>query len=531
MTAYSTLDYLPDLTTSEINKAGTLMFSPYTAAGLSWDNRANVYGSESYAILHSLYKFSATAGATYDIFSSSYFDPYVVIIYDANGNAITANSETDDPADSYLGDGYYGQDVIWDWVAPYTGTYFVNASWNQGSYFKFYSFSIYEDVNTAAPAPAPAPAPTPAPAPAPSTLTFPQPTSATAKMITGTDSADALSGTTRADAISGGKGNDTATGLDGNDFLTGGKGNDNLNGATGIDTAVFSGAFSAYTVTINRDTGVVTVAHSSSGNDGTDTTQNFELYRFSDRIISAIELKAVKGTPVSTMVGTDGNDNLSGSLGDDYLTTGKGTDSVSANSGNDFISAGKGIKTINGGAGSDTVIYSGDTLGTITKRADGTASIVRGSDTYSLIDVERYKTTKEYVILDLDAGQLGRSAVSLAFTLKGLSGVRDGTLLASNILPLLDQGFSLAEVSSYLIDSGYVASLAGGTSNLQLISMVYKAVTGTTADSSTLSSLESLITSGTYTQATLLAGVAELELVGSAINFSQYAGSGLALNL
>jgi hypothetical protein len=99
--------------------------------------------------LHDTYSFTATEGATYDIFSTSYYDPIILLLYDQYGNTIVANSETDDGSDIFLVDAYYSQDIILNWVAPYTGTYYVSASWNQGSYFKYYSLSIYENKDTA----------------------------------------------------------------------------------------------------------------------------------------------------------------------------------------------------------------------------------------------------------------------------------------------------------------------------------------------------------------------------------------------
>jgi len=151
MPSYPTIDYLPDLTASEKANAGGLTFSPSSSNSVGWDNTAQASGSESYAILHSLYHFDAIAGATYDFASVSYFDPYILLVYDNLGNVILANSESDDPADFYLSDGYYGVDSIYDWIAPYTGTYYVDASWHQGSYYKFYFLSINEDVDTQPP--------------------------------------------------------------------------------------------------------------------------------------------------------------------------------------------------------------------------------------------------------------------------------------------------------------------------------------------------------------------------------------------
>lgn len=145
---YYTLDYLPDLTVSEMAAASRLIFKPESVPSIGWDNKANVYGYDSYALLHGVYQFTAIEGATYDVFSTSYFDPYLLRIYDQFGNTIVSNDESDDGWDIFLGDAYYGQDVVFDWVAPYTGTYYVNASWNQGSYYKYYSLSIYEDIDT-----------------------------------------------------------------------------------------------------------------------------------------------------------------------------------------------------------------------------------------------------------------------------------------------------------------------------------------------------------------------------------------------
>lgn len=151
MPNYTTLDYLPDLTKLQMVKAGSLSFKPHSVPSVGWDRVADVYGTNANALLHSVYKFTAVKGATYDLFSTSYFDPYLLRIFDLNGNTMVANDEKDDGADIYLSaaDANFAQDVIYNWVAPYSGTYFVEASWNQGNYYKYYSLSIYEDKDTA----------------------------------------------------------------------------------------------------------------------------------------------------------------------------------------------------------------------------------------------------------------------------------------------------------------------------------------------------------------------------------------------
>ena len=82
MALYETIDYLVELSKYEINHAGTLTFDVAAANINGWDYTASVSGSEQYAILHSLYSFHAEAGATYDMFSLSYYEPFIMIIYD-----------------------------------------------------------------------------------------------------------------------------------------------------------------------------------------------------------------------------------------------------------------------------------------------------------------------------------------------------------------------------------------------------------------------------------------------------------------
>jgi hypothetical protein len=83
------------------------------------------------------------------------------------------------------------------------------------------------------------------------------------RYFTGTSLADTLNGTSVADKLEGGKGNDV------------------LNGGGGLDTAVFNGLSSAYSVV---KTGAST--WSVSGADGADRLSNIELLQFSDRTIT-----------------------------------------------------------------------------------------------------------------------------------------------------------------------------------------------------------------------------------------------------
>jgi hypothetical protein len=142
MTTYTTLDYLPDLSASSMNSARALTFQPYepTYSYLAWDNRARFATSADNAALFDNFVFDGVEGATYDIYSNSSFDPFDLRLYDNLGNVVAADTDF----------GEYGADSIYKYVAPYTGEYYVSASWDQGSVSsdKYVSLYVYEDINT-----------------------------------------------------------------------------------------------------------------------------------------------------------------------------------------------------------------------------------------------------------------------------------------------------------------------------------------------------------------------------------------------
>jgi Ca2+-binding RTX toxin-like protein len=80
-------------------------------------------------------------------------------------------------------------------------------------------------------------------------------------------------------AITAGDGDDTIYGGAGDDTLSGGGGDDTIFGGEGTETVVFSGPFSAYTITRDAGTGLYTV----TGPDGTDTVHaDVERFLFGD---------------------------------------------------------------------------------------------------------------------------------------------------------------------------------------------------------------------------------------------------------
>lgn len=92
----------------------------------------------------------------------------------------------------------------------------------------------------------------------------------------GGDGADSITGNDAANVLSGMRGADTLWGGAGDDFLVGGAGDDVLAGGGGADTAVYSGLASAYAITFDGTSGMVT------GAEGTDTISGIEWLQFAD---------------------------------------------------------------------------------------------------------------------------------------------------------------------------------------------------------------------------------------------------------
>ena len=111
-----------------------------------------------------------------------------------------------------------------------------------------------------------------------------------------------INGTTAADSLTGGSGNDTINGLASDDRLTGGMGNDSLDGGAGRDTATFSGTRAQYTISKTVGvTGGTTIADNQPGRDGTDTTTNIEVLRFSDRSVDLTMASRIAGVSAADL--------------------------------------------------------------------------------------------------------------------------------------------------------------------------------------------------------------------------------------
>ncbi|MDB5440396.1 MAG: Metallo-peptidase family Reprolysin-like [Caulobacteraceae bacterium] len=131
----------------------------------------------------------------------------------------------------------------------------------------------------------------------------------TANMLRGNAGTDTIVGRGGDDVIYGGADNDVLDGDDGNDMIHGDAGDDRIEGLAGVDTAVYAGARSAYTVTSNGGTIFV------SGPEGTDTLTTTEFLQFADQTFhfrpgtgSTVNFAAAPSTYAAALRDFDGND-------------------------------------------------------------------------------------------------------------------------------------------------------------------------------------------------------------------------------
>ncbi|WP_213287304.1 choice-of-anchor I family protein [Bradyrhizobium sp. sGM-13] len=102
-------------------------------------------------------------------------------------------------------------------------------------------------------------------------------------------------------------GDDTINGLGGDDRIAGGAGNDVIDGGTsGVagDVAVFTGARSNYTVTVQGGSFVISDNRTGSS-DGNDTVTNVERFEFADRTLTAAELTDATGPTLTAATPAD----------------------------------------------------------------------------------------------------------------------------------------------------------------------------------------------------------------------------------
>ena len=133
------LDSLTPLTSSQLLLATPVTLDPDTTNSAVWENTG--FYSSNYAEKLGFVSFQGTAGATYDFGAGSHYTPDGLAIVDNLGKPIGLTSDTVDASDAKIG--------MWGFVAPYSGTYYIAAIFDQSTSDKSGMIFIAEDLDTA----------------------------------------------------------------------------------------------------------------------------------------------------------------------------------------------------------------------------------------------------------------------------------------------------------------------------------------------------------------------------------------------
>ncbi|WP_420471014.1 hypothetical protein [Brevundimonas sp. FT23042] len=191
-------------------------------------------------------------------------------------------------------------------------------------------------------------------------------------------SIERLAGSAYNDTLLGTTGANVLYGAGGDDRLEGRGGDDLLDGGAGMDTAVFTGPRSAYTLSWTDD---IADGVTITGPDGISRAINVEWLQFSDLIVSAArEIFTFNGGVAGeTATGTNFHDILNGGGGDDVLNGLDGDDILHGGDGGDRLNVGAGNNQLFGDAGDD-VLTSRPAIAT------GTNTLPSRPQTQSLLD-------------------------------------------------------------------------------------------------------------------------------------------------
>lgn len=218
----------------EMASAQPLFFRPISDPGATgWDQIANFSTLQANALLRDDFLVTLTKGATYDIFSASFFDPFVLRIQDFNGSLLANDNNSLSVS--------YGMDVIWDFIAPYTGIYYISASWDQGFSDPFVYVAVYEDIDTAPIMPPNMTINIDGVASQVSTTQYSGPVAYLQYQYIGGALGEVVNGTAGNDFINLLGGDDAAAGEAGDDVLDGGTGSNFLSGGNGRDVFFIDG--------------------------------------------------------------------------------------------------------------------------------------------------------------------------------------------------------------------------------------------------------------------------------------------------
>jgi len=189
-----------------------------------------------------------------------------------------------------------------------------------------------------------------------------------------------------------------------------------------------------------------------------------------------------------------------------------GVDQINARGGNDTIVGSAGADTIDGGAGLDLVRYNSSSVSaSLSKNDAGEIFVRRGSETDTLINVERLQFTDQWVAIDLNgnAGVAGRMIVA-AF---GRQALKDFTGIG---ISLVDQGWSSGQLAELIVRVGLVPT----QSNEGFVKHVFENVVGRAPNVVEQLIYVDILNTGSLSKEALLDLAANTDLAAAAVEQS-----------
>lgn len=296
--------------------------------------------------------------------------------------------------------------------------------------------------------------------------------------LIGSNNNDKLTGDTNSNKIEGGLGNDTLDGGagddqlyggDGDDLLIGNQGNDLLDGGIGNNTASYN--YSAVDVTVDLSrTDAQTVA--TGDTDTLTNIQNLIGSNGNDKLTGDVNANKLEGGA--------GNDTLDGGAGDDQLYGGDGDDLLIGNLGDDLL---------DGGAGNNTASYAYSAAGVNVDLSLTNEQTVATGDNDTLINIQNVigSNDRDILIGNVNNNKLEGGAGDDILS----GGAGDDQLYGGD-----DDDVLIGGIGNDLLDGGtgnnsasYVYSATGVTVDLSRTD----AQTVATGDTDTLTNIQNLI--------------------------------------
>jgi hypothetical protein len=480
MAYHLTLNYITALPRTYMEEATRLFLKPLSPNPEGWESSITVLGYEPWQA--DLFRFEAKAGARYELASLSYNDPFSIQIFDDQGAAVVwDNNEADDGPPVLLNGVTYSRDVVHDWVAPYTGTYYVRAGWYQDPAHPYHSFSLSEDAHTTFPTTTATPSATVV-----DEGTYVQYMVTSSTIEPGTELNWILSGVSPDDV-----------------------GSRTTSGTVKIDSngnAYFGFYLEADLKTEGTETVSVLIGDSSG-----KILATAPAVRIND---TSLELKL--------MVGTAHDDVLMGTSGHDLIEALEGADILQGGAGND---------TLHGGIGVDTARYAGARASfTVEHAVDGwkvtDKTGVEGTDILTGIEIIRFADVAVALDLSGTAGQAYRiyqAAFNRPADQAGLG----------FWINYLDKGGSVEGMAAGFVASNEFRSIYGASpTNSDLVGRIYQNVLHRTPDQAGFDYWVGVLDKHTASVTQVLAGFSEsaenqaalIGVVGTGITYVPYGG-------